>query len=437
MTIEPLLRELHRVAAVPGATERFKAFILAEALQGKLTAHEPVTLGVEPLSLDHVCGGMAALVQMRPRYRWTKPKLVPPPQFETPQAWLATELANTGLFINGIAFKPSDWVTSGRPIIRIQNLSGLNRDYNYANGEFPDDNLANPGDLLVSWSATLDTYLWQGPQGVVNQHIFKVIPNLNAVTPRFLYWLLKHEVRQLAQSQHAHGLAMMHINRGPFLQHAIRLPPLAEQHRIVAKVDELMALCDQLELAQKEQENHRESLRSASLARLTYPDESEGTAADVHFFLDTSSRFITGPKQVAAIRQTILDLAIQGRLVPQDAGEQAFSELLPSIHQHRNQLIDEGKARNKRRMQAGGVSYPNDLPSSWISEPLGELVDPERTISYGVLVPGVDTPDGVPFVRAQDLSLSGQPVRPNKTIAADVEKIMLGPVLSEAKYSYA
>jgi type I restriction enzyme S subunit len=84
--------------------------------------------------------------------------------------WRGTELANTGLYINGLAFKPSDWGTSGRPIIRIQNLSGLNRDYNYAEGDFPDDNLANAGDLLVSWSATLDTFIWDGPQGVVNQH---------------------------------------------------------------------------------------------------------------------------------------------------------------------------------------------------------------------------------------------------------------------------
>ena len=350
MSTEPLLRELERVAEVPDATESFRSFIVELALRGDLTASDPVRLRAEPVNLDHILQGMEPLVHSRPRYRWAKRSLAPSPQFEPPQGWLATELANTGLYINGIAFKPSDWGISGRPIIRIQNLSGLNRDYNYATGDFPDDNLVNTGDLLVSWSATLDTYLWEGPQGVVNQHIFKVIPNLNAVTPRFLYWLLKHEVRQLAKSQHAHGLAMMHINRGPFLGHVVLLPSLVEQHRIVAKVEELMALCDQLELAQKEQEAQRDALRSVSLYRMTSTEGTSELRKDFEFFLESSQRLITKAEHVASIRQTIRHLAVTGRLM--NVGADSSHERKPI---RRVASLQNGYAFKSEWFQSSGI----------------------------------------------------------------------------------
>jgi type I restriction enzyme S subunit len=371
MSTALLLREFERVAEVPGATECFRSFIVELALRGDLTASDPVRLSAEPVNLDHILQGMESLVDPRPRYRWAKNRLAPSPQFEFPQGWLATELANTGLYINGIAFKPSDWGTSGRPIIRIQNLSGFNRDYNYAIGDFPEDNLVNTGDLLVSWSATLDTYLWKGPQGVVNQHIFKVIPNLNAVTPRFLYWLLKHEVRQLANSQHAHGLAMMHINRGPFLEHAVLLPPLVEQHRIVAKVEELMALYDRLEAAQNDRECQRDALRAASLHRLIASEAGRGVDSDVRLFFKSSPRLITRPEHVAPIRKAILDLAVRGRLVQQDTDDQPASSLIADIQ------------RGRVRVRKGSSSEPvgNEeetflaLPPGWAMTTIGSLFD--------------------------------------------------------------
>ncbi|MFI4971037.1 MAG: restriction endonuclease subunit S [Hyphomicrobiales bacterium] len=101
------------------------------------------------------------------------------------------------------------------------------------------------------------------------------------------------------------------------------LPPLAEQARIVSKVGELMALCDQLEAAQKERELQRDALRSVSLHRLTSTDVVANEATDVQFFLKKSPRLITKPEHVGAVRQSILDLAVQGRLVPQDPRDEA------------------------------------------------------------------------------------------------------------------
>ena len=98
---------------------------------------------------------------------------------------------------------------------------------------------------------------------------------------------------------------------------AFPLPPLAEQHRIVAKVDELMGLCDRLEAARASREAARDRLAAASLARLNAPDP-ETFQADARFALDALPALTTRPDQIKALRQTILNLAVRGKLVPQD-----------------------------------------------------------------------------------------------------------------------
>ena len=287
--------------------------MVALGVRGGLTSHGPQQ-PLEAYKVRHkaIQDGMRELTRTRPRYRWTasvEPNFSAP---SVPPGWLPSQLADTGLYINGIAFKPTDWGHSGRPIIRIQNLSGGSRDYNYTNREVRPDNVIAGGDMLVSWSATLDTFMWEGPEGVLNQHIFKVVPNAAAVRQRFLYWLLKHEIRELAESKHAHGLAMMHINRGPFLSHSVFLPPLDEQDRIIAKVDQLIALCDELEAAQAMREEQRDLLRIASLSRLTASPYSRDVARS---HVSHLHRMIARPEHVTELRQTILDLAFGGRLM--------------------------------------------------------------------------------------------------------------------------
>jgi type I restriction enzyme, S subunit len=88
----------------------------------------------------------------------------------------------------------------------------------------------------------------------------------------------------------------------------------------------------------------------------------------------------------------------------------------------RQQTIKTKSLRRKELDESADLVGCEDLPSSWCIERLANLVDPENTISYGVLVPGNDVADGIPFVRAQDLCLSNHPARPNKTIAPEIEK---------------
>ena len=144
-------------------------------------------------------------------------------------------------FINGVAFKPDDWEETGRRIIRIQNLTDLTKPYNRTNRIVAQKYQVLPGDLLVSWSATLGVFVWKGPDtALVNQHIFRVVPKPGLVDAGFLKHMLENALVEM--EKHLHGATMKHVNRNEFLSTTIPLPPLAEQKRIAAILDAADAL---------------------------------------------------------------------------------------------------------------------------------------------------------------------------------------------------
>ncbi|MFN9648505.1 MAG: restriction endonuclease subunit S, partial [Pseudanabaena sp.] len=136
-------------------------------------------------------------------------------------------------------FKPTDWVNEGMPIIRIQNLTDPTKPMNLTTRIVPENLLVKDGDILVSWSATLDAFIWDRGDAWLNQHIFRVLPHEKIVEKYFLFFLLKREIANLIGTEHLHGSTMKHINRGPFLSHEVALPPLNEQRRIVDKLDRI------------------------------------------------------------------------------------------------------------------------------------------------------------------------------------------------------
>lgn len=150
-------------------------------------------------------------------------------------------LGTVAAYINGRAFKPDEWETSGLPIIRIQNLTDSSAKFNYSSVEHDKRFLVKNGDLLFAWSASLGAHIWKGGDAWLNQHIFKVIPN-DGIYRDYLYYFLLNVVSALYSK--THGSGMVHITKGPFMATKIPVPSLPEQERIVAKIEELFSQLD-------------------------------------------------------------------------------------------------------------------------------------------------------------------------------------------------
>jgi len=193
-----------------------------------------------------------------------------------PPGWAIATINDTGRYINGFAFKPSHWGEAGRPIIRIQNLTDEDKAFNRTTLEVDNDLTVRPGEILVSWSATLDAFIWKRETAVLNQHIFRVVPEPRLVHPTFLFHLLRRSIWQMKETEHLHGSTMKHINRGPFLAHVIKLPPLHEQTRIVEKhFTRLDAAVAAVKRVQANLKRYRAAVLKAACEGRLVPTEAE------------------------------------------------------------------------------------------------------------------------------------------------------------------
>ncbi|MCB8749710.1 restriction endonuclease subunit S [Planktothrix agardhii] len=166
------------------------------------------------------------------------------------------KLGKVADFINGKAFKPSDWEDKGKKIIRIQNLNDCSKPYNRTSQNVEDKYLVYPNDILVSWSASLGVFEWKDSEiAVLNQHIFKVVPDEKLICKPYLKYALDKSIDLMLK--YTHGSTMKHINRQEFLNIEIPLPPIASQRRIanildkadeiIRKRKEAIALTEQLQ----------------------------------------------------------------------------------------------------------------------------------------------------------------------------------------------
>ncbi|AXL45983.1 restriction endonuclease subunit S [Campylobacter jejuni] len=153
------------------------------------------------------------------------------------------KLKDCATFINGMAFKPIDWDVKGLPIVRIQNLTGTNKIFNYYSKEYNPKFEINNGDLLISWSASLGVFIWNNGKAILNQHIFKVVFNKIEINKKYFYFCILDVLEEM--SEKTHGSAMRHITKGNFDNIEILLPPLKEQERIVGILDESFAKIDE------------------------------------------------------------------------------------------------------------------------------------------------------------------------------------------------
>ena len=154
--------------------------------------------------------------------------------------WEMVKLGDVATFVNGYPFKPTDWGIEGYKIIRIQNLTNGNSESNYFSGNIPEKYKVINGDVLISWSATLDIFVWKGNDAWLNQHIFKVVFDKIVIDKSYFIYAIKNILD--AMRKQVHGATMQHITKGKFDNLQIPLPPLPIQKRIAEILDAADAL---------------------------------------------------------------------------------------------------------------------------------------------------------------------------------------------------
>lgn len=156
--------------------------------------------------------------------------------------WPLYELGELCNFINGRAFKPTDWTSAdqgGIPIIRIQNLNDPTAKFNYYCGKYDSRHQIKCGDLLFSWSgsrgSSFGAHIWHGETAVLNQHIFKV-EHKDIVTKEYLYYALNKAVSTIEQRLHG-GVGLVHITKGNLEKIKIPVPSLDVQREVVEEIE--------------------------------------------------------------------------------------------------------------------------------------------------------------------------------------------------------
>jgi type I restriction enzyme S subunit len=329
MNPERLLQYFERVSEAPDAIPRLRRFILDLAVRGKLVDQDP---NDEPAAelLKRIHVEKEQLVE-KGNYRRQKPLLEPPEREAdvlTPNTWRSARLGAVTNITQGFAF-PSESFSSdksdGLPLIKIGDI-GSNNPTVFVRGEYEDTYVVNHGDLLLGLSGSIKCATWKGPLALLNQRIARIVPVPNGLNPQWLLFCVEKCIETWISE--TSKLTVQNVKAGQLYEAVIPVPPLAEQHRIVAKVDELMPLCDQLEVAKTEREQSRDRLVAASLHRLNAPVDAEEANTPEAFrdharlYFDHLSRFTTRPEHIKQLRQTILNLAVRGKLVPQDLNDE-------------------------------------------------------------------------------------------------------------------
>jgi type I restriction enzyme S subunit len=158
------------------------------------------------------------------------------------RGWQLKKVEDVVSLVNGRAFKESEWSTEGLPIIRIQNLRDKNAPFNYFSGNCEKRHLTQKGAILIAWAGQLVSFgvhIWDGPDGVLNQHIFRADPLIDC-EPLFLKHALSHVVEKAKSG--FHGIEMKHLTKGTLEAAEIIFPPFRFQRDFAKRTLEVGAI---------------------------------------------------------------------------------------------------------------------------------------------------------------------------------------------------
>lgn len=172
-------------------------------------------------------------------------------------------------FINGRAYKQPELLEVGRyPVLRVGNFF-TNGNWYYSDLELEEDKYCDVGDLLYAWSASFGPKIWDGRKVIYHYHIWKVIPNIDLILKKYLYYVLAWDTEAL-KAEHGTGSTMMHVGKGAIEKRLVPVPSLSEQSRIIAILEKFDSLTNsiteglprEIELRKKQCEYYRDLLLS-------------------------------------------------------------------------------------------------------------------------------------------------------------------------------
>ena len=268
------------------------------------------------------------------------------------EAYITTDSTGLNWIKIGDTEKNSKFITSTKEKIRKEGLIKTRMVY--------------PGDFLLTNSMSYGRPYISKIEGCIHDGWLRIRPP-STLNKDYLYNLLLSPYIRKSFFQAASGAVVQNLNADKVRDLIIPLPPLAEQKRIVAKIDQLMALCDKLETEKNGRKGKRLAMHAAAINRLlTAADKSSFNTA-CSFINKNFSTLYSVPENVEDLKKAILQLAVMGKLVSQNPNDRPASELLKEIETEKQKLINNGKIKKQDPpTPIKPEEMPFELPKEWV-----------------------------------------------------------------------
>ncbi|MFC3679091.1 restriction endonuclease subunit S [Bacterioplanoides pacificum] len=354
--------------------KKLRELILELAVRGKLVPQNPDDEPAAEL-LQRIETEKAQLVKDG---KLKKQKPLPPVNddekpFELPEGWEWVRLGNLGNTQTGgtPAKGKAEYFTGNIPFVKPGDIDqGILKN----SSEFLSESGLNAlgrevpkGSLLMVCIGTIGKCAISRERCSFNQQINSITPFLPM--EEYLLAALSSSYFQEMAWSNSSSTTISILNKGKWGNICIPLPPLAEQQRIVAKVDELMALCDQLEQQSEHQLTAHQQLTDTLLATLTESANAQELSDNWQRLAQHFDLLFSGPMGAWAIdrlKDTILQLAVMGKLVQQNPEDEPASELLKRIDAEKARLVKEGKIKKPKKLPpVSDEEKPFGLPEGW------------------------------------------------------------------------
>lgn len=356
--------------------KKLRELILELAVRGKLVPQDP---NDEPASelLKRIAAEKAELVKQG---KIKKQKPLPEiseeeKPFELPEGWEWVTFSHLGYFFGGkTPSKMKDEYWGGTiPWVTPKDMK-TNLIVDSEDKVTPlalEDGLTkvSPGSILfVARSGILRRIFPVAITSIectVNQDIKVLSPFFSDISYYILLMMNGFE-RYIIENLTKTGTTVESLLFEDFISHPFMIPPFAEQNRILSTVKKLMSLCDQLEQQSLTTLDAHQQLVETLLGTLTDSQNAEELAENWARISEHFDTLFTTEASVDALKQTILQLAVMGKLVPQDPNDEPASELLKRIAQEKAQLVKEGKIKKQKPLPPlSDEEKPFELPEGW------------------------------------------------------------------------